>query len=147
MVQLHIFINNIKVVGIFLAVNFALFIPVVIVWILFNSYRTSDTVRYILTFLLVIAAICLYFIASRRFIKSTGNLFYDALSLAGVAVITIIILTLLPNLIPHIQMFFYYPFTFLILRVWTGDGDIRLGVAIASLISMAAVFVGIIKSK
>jgi len=142
---LHIFINNIKVIGIFLAVNLTLFIPVVIVWTLFNSPRTSDTVRYILTFLLIIAATYLFFIASRRFIKSTGNLLYDALSLAGVAIITIIALTLLPSLVPLLQMIFYYPFMFLMLRI--GDGETRLGVVIASLISMAAVFVGILKAK
>jgi len=146
MVYLHIFINNIKVVGIFLAVNFILFIPVVVFWSILNNPRYNDALPYIFTIILIIAATYLFFIASRRFIKSTGNLFYDALSLAGVVVITIIILTLLPNLVPLLQMFFYYPFTFLILRIGDTHSEI-LGVAIASLISMAAVFVGILKAK
>jgi len=133
--HLNVIINNFKVVGIFFAICL---ISLPITTFIWNQleYMGNAVLTYTVTFLYTIIMIFLYFIAGRIFIKSTGNLFYDVLSFIAIMIIHMFVLKALPNY----SSIVFSPFIFFIIVI----RNTNLGMIIASLISMTAVFIGIV---
>jgi len=133
-IHLHVIINNFKVVGIFFAICL-ISLPITTFFWNQLEYMGNAVLTYTVTFLYTIVMIFLYFVCGRFFIKSIGNLFYDALSFIAIIIIYIFV-------IPNYSTIVFSPFIFFIIVI----RNTNFGMIIASLISMMAVFIGIVNN-
>jgi len=136
-IHLHVIINNLKVVGIFFAICLMTSPITTFIWNQLE-YRGNAVLTFTITILYTVVMLFPYYIAGRFLVKSTGNLFYDILSFVAIIVIYIFVLKVLPNF----SFIAYGPFIFFIIMI----RNTVLGMIIASLVSMIAVFIGIVKS-
>jgi hypothetical protein len=137
---LHTLINNVKIVGVFLTICL---ISLPIITPIWNNleYKGNIYLTGVSTFLYTIIITSLYFIAGRFFIKSSGSLFYDGLSFVAIIIIYAVILMAPQGNFTNIA---YNPF---LLFITLFKNQATLGMVISSLISIAAVYIGIIKNS
>ena len=135
----HVIINNIKVVGIFAVVWVVSFILHLLIWNYIEG-KGSAVLTGIVTSLLTIGFTLVYYIAARVVIESTGNVLYDALSFGGIIAIYVFVVVVFYEHCAKV----YFPYLFFIIAI-DSVSSAYLGLILASLIPMTAVFWGIMR--
>ena len=133
---MQILINNIKVIGIFIAISL-ISIPIIMPLWNIAEYRGQFALTLSITILFSIFTTTLFFFASRFFIRGTGVLVYDFLSLIAFIVIVIIGFIFIPE-----RVIFLFSFPHLFLTIIFKNQI--LGSIISVTLSLLALLAGII---
>jgi len=131
----QVVINNIKVVGIFIIVSL---ISIPVLGLIWPWIEGKGDFRLSIFFagVIAVAMLFLYFFGGRFFIKKSGILMQDLLSL--IAIIIIVILVLKGH--PDSFLFFAYPNLFLLTAFKNQD----IGIQISVIASALMIIIGVI---
>ena len=132
---MQILINNIKIIGIFIAISL---ISIPILTVLWNIAENNGKFAFtcIITILFTVFTMVLYFLAGRFLVKGTGVLIYDVISLFAIIIIIFVGFIL----IPEKAIFFTYPHLLFIIIF----NNQIVGTIISVAISLLTLLIGII---
>ena len=131
--------NNIKAIGIYVAVSL-LSIPLIIPLWNIAEYRGNTVLTSSIAILFSLFTLALFFCAGRFFIKSTGVLMHDCLSIMP----SIVIVCFCCAFAPEISRYFTIPHLFFALLLNIISNNEMIGVLVSVGISLLALLAGAI---